>query len=68
MDGDGKEEFGATGRVAVIVNEHGELCGFHKPGGLPACSLDTLLRINQIATIKAFLPSIHCVPFLSWDS
>jgi len=46
------EEESMDGLLCVAVNQHGEICGVHKPGGSPV-PLDLLATCTEIAVKKA---------------
>ena len=52
MDPSLKEELVSTTKVTITANKHGEVCGFHKPGGTPI-DPETILRCTDLAQERA---------------
>ena len=52
LDPNEREEAIMQGKVSLILNAFGELCGFHFLGGIPV-STETLLQCVKIASVKA---------------
>ena len=51
-DPNAAEERVAAGQLVVTMNQHGELCGIHKPGGIPI-NMDGLRECTDLAVRRA---------------
>jgi len=52
LDPNRLEEAAMSGLLCIAVNQHGELCGLHKPGGMPV-DFELIEHCMGIATAKA---------------
>jgi len=46
------EERASSGQLTVTMNQHGELCGIHKPGGVPV-DVEALRECTELAVRRA---------------
>ena len=67
LDPTHEEEKYTEGLLCVCVNQHGDLCGLHKPGGLPL-TLDVIQQCTQVAVERAKLVTVAVQKALAKDA